>query len=121
MPVLTTFEVIPGARDPTGSAGQTQQDLDPLARLHCSARAASGPATAAAGTEGTLRCNYGRSCGVLRARGQDVGALLIAEGLARTYVCGRRNDVALHNARQTIFSLFPDTMDAADAVLARVS
>jgi hypothetical protein len=30
------------------------------------------------GTEGTPRCNYGRSCGVLRARGQDVGALLIA-------------------------------------------
>jgi micrococcal nuclease len=41
------------------------------------------------GTEGTLRCNYGRSCGSLRARGQDVGALLISEGLARPYVCGR--------------------------------
>jgi endonuclease YncB( thermonuclease family) len=41
------------------------------------------------GTEGTLRCNYGRSCGILRARGQDVGGLLIAEGLARAYVCGR--------------------------------
>jgi endonuclease YncB( thermonuclease family) len=25
------------------------------------------------GTEGTPRCNYGRSCGVLRVRGQDVG------------------------------------------------
>jgi endonuclease YncB( thermonuclease family) len=43
------------------------------------------------GTEGTPRCNYGRSCGVLRARGQDVGAVLIAEGLARVYVCGRRS------------------------------
>jgi endonuclease YncB( thermonuclease family) len=41
------------------------------------------------GTEGTLRCNYGRSCGILRSRGQDVGALLIAEGLARAYFCGR--------------------------------
>jgi micrococcal nuclease len=41
------------------------------------------------GTEGTLRCNYGRSCGILSARGEDVGALLIAEGLARAYVCGR--------------------------------
>jgi endonuclease YncB( thermonuclease family) len=41
------------------------------------------------GTEGTPRCNYGRSCGILRARGEDVGALLITEGLARTYVCGR--------------------------------
>lgn len=41
------------------------------------------------GTEGTRRCNYGRSCGILRARGQDVGAVLIAEGLARAYMCGR--------------------------------
>jgi micrococcal nuclease len=41
------------------------------------------------GTEGTRRCNYGRSCGILRARGQDVGAVLIAEGLARVYMCGR--------------------------------
>jgi endonuclease YncB( thermonuclease family) len=40
------------------------------------------------GTEGTPRCNYGRSCGILRARGQDVGAVLIAEGLARAFVCG---------------------------------
>jgi micrococcal nuclease len=41
------------------------------------------------GTEGTRRCNYGRSCGTLYARGQDVGPMLIAEGLARAYVCGR--------------------------------
>jgi endonuclease YncB( thermonuclease family) len=41
------------------------------------------------GTEGTPRCNYGRSCGILRARRQDVGAVLIAEGLARAFVCGR--------------------------------
>jgi hypothetical protein len=41
------------------------------------------------GTEGTMGCNYGRSCAVLRARGQDVGATLIAEGLAHVYVCGR--------------------------------
>jgi endonuclease YncB( thermonuclease family) len=41
------------------------------------------------GTEGTPSCNYGRSCGILRARGQDVGAVLIAEGLARAFVCGR--------------------------------
>jgi endonuclease YncB( thermonuclease family) len=54
-------------------------DLD-LERVACACRT---------GTEGTPRCNYGRSCGVLRARGQDVGALLITEGLARTYVCGR--------------------------------
>jgi endonuclease YncB( thermonuclease family) len=47
------------------------------------------PCACRIGTEGTPRCNYGRSCGVLKARGQDVGSLLIAEGLARTYVCGR--------------------------------
>jgi endonuclease YncB( thermonuclease family) len=51
-----------------------------LERVACSCRP---------GTEGTPRCNYGRSCGVLRVRGQDVSALLIAEGLARAYVCGR--------------------------------
>jgi endonuclease YncB( thermonuclease family) len=40
-------------------------------------------------TEGTPACNYGRHCGVLRANGRDVGAILIAEGLAVPYVCGR--------------------------------
>jgi hypothetical protein len=40
-------------------------------------------------TEGTPRCNYGRSCGTLKARGEDVGAMLIAERLARSVVCGR--------------------------------
>jgi micrococcal nuclease len=50
-----------------------------LERVACSCRV---------GTEGTPACNYGRSCGVLKARGQDVGLLLIAEGLAHVYVCG---------------------------------
>jgi endonuclease YncB( thermonuclease family) len=40
------------------------------------------------GTEGTRACNHGRSCGVLKVRGQDVGAILISEGLARPFVCG---------------------------------
>jgi endonuclease YncB( thermonuclease family) len=40
------------------------------------------------GTEGTFRCNYGRSCGVLRARGRDAAEILIGEGLARPYICG---------------------------------
>jgi endonuclease YncB( thermonuclease family) len=39
------------------------------------------------GTEGTRRCNYGRLCGTLRADGQDVGPILIREGLAHPYVC----------------------------------
>jgi endonuclease YncB( thermonuclease family) len=51
-----------------------------LERIACACRA---------GTEGTPRCNYGRSCGVLRARGQDVGAVLIMEGLARVFICGQ--------------------------------
>jgi len=41
------------------------------------------------GTDGTQRCDYGRACGVLKARGRDVGAVLMSEGLARSYVCGR--------------------------------
>ena len=40
------------------------------------------------GTEGTERCNFGRSCAVLRARGQDVGSIMLSEGLAEKYVCG---------------------------------
>jgi hypothetical protein len=49
-----------------------------------SSLAAVGPR----GTEGTPRCNYGRSCGVLAIRGKDVAEILIGEGLARRYVCG---------------------------------
>jgi micrococcal nuclease len=40
------------------------------------------------GTEGTSRCNYGRSCGTLRVDGRDVGDVLISEGLAVLYLCG---------------------------------
>ena len=41
-----------------------------------------------AGTEGTPACNYGRRCGTLKANGRDVGAILIAEGLAVPFQCG---------------------------------
>jgi hypothetical protein len=34
------------------------------------------------GTEETPACNYGRSCGILKAGGKDVGDILIAEGFA---------------------------------------
>jgi endonuclease YncB( thermonuclease family) len=51
-----------------------------LERVACACRS---------GTEGTPRCNYGRSCGALTVRGQDVGEVLIGEGLAHAYVCGR--------------------------------
>lgn len=40
------------------------------------------------GTEGTDKCNFGRSCGTLRADGRDVGDVLIAEGLAVPFTCG---------------------------------
>lgn len=40
------------------------------------------------GTEGTDRCNYGRSCGRLTINGRDVGEILISEGLAVPFVCG---------------------------------
>ncbi|WP_237358596.1 thermonuclease family protein [Rhizobium etli] len=39
------------------------------------------------GTEGTDACNYGRSCGVLKVGGRDVGQILIAEGLAVPFIC----------------------------------
>ena len=41
------------------------------------------------GTEGTMFCNYGRSCGVLKSSGVDVGETLIAEGLAAPFVCSK--------------------------------
>ena len=34
------------------------------------------------GTEGTYGCNYGRACGRLTVNGEDVGRILIHEGLA---------------------------------------
>lgn len=39
------------------------------------------------GTEETMACNWGRSCGVLKAGGRDVGDILIAEGLAVPFKC----------------------------------
>ena len=41
------------------------------------------------GTQGTQDCNYGRSCGHLNVDGRDVGGILIAEGLAARFICGR--------------------------------
>ncbi len=40
------------------------------------------------GTQGTKKCNYGRSCGKLEVDGRDVGQILINEGLAVPFVCG---------------------------------
>jgi endonuclease YncB( thermonuclease family) len=41
-----------------------------------------------AGTQGTQACNYGRDCGTLKSQGRDVGAILMEEGLAVSFVCG---------------------------------
>ncbi|WP_009996755.1 thermonuclease family protein [Rhizobium sp. Kim5] len=41
------------------------------------------------GTEGTDKCNYARSCGILKVDGRDVGQTLISEGLAVSFICGR--------------------------------
>jgi endonuclease YncB( thermonuclease family) len=40
-----------------------------------------------AGKEGTRFCNWGRSCGTLKAGGKDIGEILIAEGLAVPFKC----------------------------------
>lgn len=40
---------------------------------------------APAAPEGTMFCNYARRCGTLRADGEDVGRILIREGLAKAY------------------------------------
>jgi len=41
------------------------------------------------GTEGSDKCNHGRSCGILQIDGRDVGNILISEGLAVPFVCGQ--------------------------------
>ncbi|WP_028748524.1 thermonuclease family protein [Rhizobium mesoamericanum] len=46
------------------------------------------PCACKPGTEGTDRCNYGRSCAVLYAGGHDVSSIMISEGLAVPFVCG---------------------------------
>ncbi|TAY75170.1 thermonuclease family protein [Rhizobium ruizarguesonis] len=56
---------------------------------HGSARLTKVACACAPGTEGTRECNYGRSCGVLQVDGKDVGAILISEGLAVPFVCGK--------------------------------
>ncbi len=40
------------------------------------------------GSEDSAFCNFGRKCGILKSRGEDVGAILIREGLAVPFICG---------------------------------
>lgn len=56
---------------------------------HGNARLTKVACACAPGTEGTRECNYGRSCGMLQVDGKDVGSILISEGLAVSFVCGK--------------------------------
>jgi endonuclease YncB( thermonuclease family) len=62
-----------------------------LGRVACSCRP---------GTEGAAECNHGRLCGTLRARGRDVGAILISEGL-RVPMCAGLDPAQLGNGGAT--------------------
>ena len=46
------------------------------------------PCACKPGTEGTDRCNYRRSCGILTINGRDAGKILISQGLAVPFVGG---------------------------------
>ncbi|MGO8005046.1 thermonuclease family protein [Rhizobium ruizarguesonis] len=56
---------------------------------HGTARLTKVACACAPGTEGTTKCNHRRSCGTLLVDGKDVGSILISEGLAVPFVCGR--------------------------------
>ncbi|MGR9247035.1 thermonuclease family protein [Rhizobium leguminosarum] len=56
---------------------------------HGNARLTKVACACAPGTEGTKKCNHGRYCGTLMVDGRDVGSILISEGLAVPFVCGR--------------------------------
>jgi micrococcal nuclease len=49
------------------------------------------PCACRLGTQGTQACNYGRSCGYLKANGRDVAEILIEDGLARPFHCGAKS------------------------------
>ena len=70
-------------REAGGKATRRVRDLVRAGSLDLSLVACA----CAPGTQGTQACNYGRSCGTLTAGGKDVGAILIAEGLAVLFVC----------------------------------
>ena len=43
------------------------------------------------GTLGSIYCNRGRSCAVLKSNEVDVARILISEGLAVPFICGRES------------------------------
>lgn len=77
-----------------GCEYERQQGERASARLrelvtHGSVRLTKVACSCAAGTEGTRKCNHGRSCGTLEVDGKDVGSILISGGLAVPFVCGK--------------------------------
>ena len=51
------------------------------------------------GTAGTPRCNFGRKCGVLKANGEDVGAVLIRDAVPAQFLAALARHVASRPAR----------------------
>lgn len=84
------------------------------------------------GTEGTKACNHGRSCGILLVDGRNVGDLLIREGLAVPFKCGKtscpptprpwcKNALAPSANEQPIPLIQPKTMQAQCSIKGNVS
>jgi hypothetical protein len=66
--------------DPSGTRALVAGGDAHLTRVVCACRP---------GQEGTPNCNFGPLCGALSIGGRDAGAILIREGLAHPYICGR--------------------------------
>jgi endonuclease YncB( thermonuclease family) len=80
------------------AANETERELGgkATARLRAIVRAGGldytlVPCACRTGAEGTPWCNYGRPCGMPRSHGEDVGEILIREGLAVPFVCGEHS------------------------------
>ena len=72
-------------RDLGDKAARRMRDLILAGRLDYSPVICPCPAA----TLGKWFCNFGRTCGTLKTNGRDVGDILVEEGLAATYACGR--------------------------------
>ena len=70
-------------RDLGAKAARRMRDLIRSGGLDYAPVICSCPTT----TLGKWVCNFSRSCGILKANGRDVGAILVEDGLAVPYVC----------------------------------
>jgi micrococcal nuclease len=71
-------------RDLGGRASRRMRDLILAGGLDYSPVSCPCPATLL----GKWVCKFARTCGALKAKGQDVGDILVAEGLAIPFLCG---------------------------------